>query len=98
MHHMPAMYILVIREVASYHFVNYTEQEVNTEREHVFSQKFTMLSTDLRVGVFHYWKQVHYIIFCKCWVFPTLKIILPQQDLDTFREKSHKILILHYYI
>ena len=32
MHHMPAMYILVIREVTFYYFVNYTEQEVKKER------------------------------------------------------------------
>lgn len=78
MHHMPATYIFVIREVALYYFVNYTEQEVKKERNRRYSsQNLTMMSTDLRVGVFNDREQIHYIIFCKCWVFPALKIILP---------------------
>ena len=37
----------------------------------------------LRVGMFNYWKQVHDVIFSKRWVFPTFKVIFPQQDLHT---------------
>lgn len=37
------------------------------------------------VGMFHYWKQIHDVILCECWVLPAFKVILPQQDLDTFK-------------
>ena len=97
MHHMPAI------KIKRSHFVLFCKLYragggVKTEREHVSNQKFTLLCTDLRVGVFHYGKQIHYIIFCKCWVFPTFKIILPQQDLDTFKEKKPQIIKLNFNV
>ena len=57
-----------------------------------------MLSTDLRVGVFQYWKQIHNIIFCKGRVFPAVKIILSQQDLDTFIRQEEMLQVIYYVL